>query len=85
MPQLPSLSQLQDPASFLSRHLGPDADEQHAMLDSLGLASRAELIEQTVPPGIRFNQPLDLPPALDEEAALAKLRGYAERNVYGPA
>lgn len=80
MPQLPSLSQLQDPASFLSRHLGPDADEQHAMLDSLGLASRAELIEQTVPPGIRFNQPLDLPPALGEEAALAKLRGYAERN-----
>lgn len=80
MPQLPSLSQLQDPASFLTRHLGPDADEQHAMLDSLGVASRAELIEQTVPPGIRFNQPLDLPPALDEEAALAKLRGYAERN-----
>ena len=80
MPQLPSLSQLQDPASFLSRHLGPDADEQHAMLDSLGVASRAELIEQTVPPSIRFNQPLDLPPALDEEAALAKLRGYAERN-----
>ena len=80
MPQLPSLSQLQDPASFLSRHLGPDANEQRAMLDSLGLASRAELIEQTVPPGIRFNQPLDLPPALGEEAALAKLRGYAERN-----
>ena len=80
MPQLPSLSQLQDPASFLSRHLGPDANEQRAMLDSLGLASRAELIEQTVPPGIRFNRPLDLPPALDEEAALAKLRGYAERN-----
>ena len=80
MPQLPSLSQLQDPAAFLSRHLGPDADEQRAMLDSLGLASRAELIEQTVPPGIRFNRPLDLPPALGEEAALAKLRAYAERN-----
>lgn len=80
MSQLPSMSQLRDPNAFLRRHLGPDAAEQQAMLDSLGLGSRVELIEQTVPPGIRLNQPLDLPPALDEEAALAKLRGYAEQN-----
>ena len=79
MSQLPSMSQLRDPNAFLRRHLGPDAAEQQAMLDSLGLGSRVELIEQTVPPGIRLNQPLDLPPALDE-AALAKLRGYAEQN-----
>lgn len=81
MPQSPSLSQLRDPEAFLRRHLGPDAAEQQAMLDSLGLGSRAELIEQTVPPGIRFNRALDLPPALDEQAALAKLRGYAEQNL----
>lgn len=80
MSQLPSLSQLRDPNAFLRRHLGPDAVEQQAMLDSLGLGSRVELIEQTVPPGIRLNRALDLPPALDEEAALAKLRGYAEQN-----
>ncbi|WP_202369130.1 aminomethyl-transferring glycine dehydrogenase [Pseudomonas sp. MWU318] len=80
MSQLPSLSQLRDPEAFLRRHLGPDAAEQQAMLDSLGLGSRVELIEQTVPPGIRLNRVLDLPPALDEQAALAKLRGYAEQN-----
>jgi len=80
MSQLPSLSQLRDPEAFLRRHLGPDAAEQQAMLDSLGLGSRIELIEQTVPPGIRLNRALDLPPALDEQAALAKLRGYAEQN-----
>jgi glycine dehydrogenase len=80
MSQLPSLSQLHDPHAFLRRHLGPDAVEQQAMLDSLGLGSRVELIEQTVPPGIRFNRALDLPPALDEQAALDKLRGYAEQN-----
>ena len=56
---LPSLSQLQDLNPFLRRHLGPDAAEQQAMLDTLGVASRAELIEQTVPPGIRLNRPLD--------------------------
>lgn len=54
MSQLPSLSQLRDPNAFLRRHLGPDAAEQQAMLDSLGLGSRVELIEQTVPPGIRL-------------------------------
>lgn len=80
MSQLPSLSQLRDPEAFLRRHLGPDAAEQQAMLDSLGLGSRIELIEQTVPPGIRLNRALDLPPALDEQAALVKLRGYAEQN-----
>ena len=80
MSQLPSLSQLRDPEAFLRRHLGPDVAEQQAMLDSLGLGSRVELIEQTVPPGIRLNRALDLPPALDEQAALAKLRGYAEQN-----
>ncbi|MCE4055009.1 aminomethyl-transferring glycine dehydrogenase [Pseudomonas sp. Au-Pse12] len=80
MSQLLSLSQLREPNAFLNRHLGPDAEEQQAMLASLGLGSRTELIEQTVPPGIRFNRPLDLPPALDEAAALARLKGYAEQN-----
>ena len=76
----PSLSQLREPNAFLNRHLGPDAEEQQAMLASLGLGSRIELIEQTVPPGIRLNRALDLPPALDEQAALAKLKGYAAQN-----
>lgn len=76
----PSLSQLREPNAFLHRHLGPDAEEQQAMLASLGLGSRIELIEQTVPPGIRLNRALDLPPALDEQAALAKLKGYAAQN-----
>jgi len=80
MSQSPSLSQLREPNAFLNRHLGPDAQEQQAMLASLGLGSRTELIEQTVPPGIRFNRALDLPPALDEQAALAKLKGYAAQN-----
>ncbi|UVM10813.1 aminomethyl-transferring glycine dehydrogenase [Pseudomonas protegens] len=80
MTQLLSLSQLREPNAFLNRHLGPDAEEQQAMLASLGLGSRAELIEQTVPPGIRFNRALDLPPALDEAAALARLKGYAGQN-----
>ena len=73
-------SDLLQPEAFLARHLGPDAAEQRAMLAVLGLASRAELIEQSVPPAIRLAGQLQLPPALDEQAALARLRSYAEQN-----
>ncbi|SIS12427.1 glycine dehydrogenase [Aquipseudomonas alcaligenes] len=76
----PRLDQLQQPDAFLRRHLGPDAREEQAMLDALGLSSREELIVQTVPPAIRLNRELDLPVALDEQGALAKLKGYAEQN-----
>ena len=74
MPYMPSLSQLQQTDAFLRRHLGPDQGEQQAMLVALGLASREQLIEQTVPPAIRLQDELNLPPALDEQAALAKLK-----------
>ena len=80
MPQNPSLAELNQSSTFARRHLGPDDLEQQTMLASLGLDSRQALIEQTVPPAIRLNRALDLPPALDEQAALAKLRGYAEQN-----
>ncbi|AFN79669.1 aminomethyl-transferring glycine dehydrogenase [Stutzerimonas nitrititolerans] len=80
MPQMPSLSQLQQPDAFLRRHLGPDESEQKAMLETLGLTSREQLIEQTVPPAIRLRGELALPPALDEQGALARLRSYAEQN-----
>ncbi|MCP8462862.1 aminomethyl-transferring glycine dehydrogenase [Pseudomonas sp. ZM23] len=80
MSNTPSLSQLHQPDAFLARHLGPDAAEQHAMLETLGLGSRDDLIVQTVPPAIRLNRPLDLPVALDEQGALAKLKGYAQQN-----
>jgi glycine dehydrogenase len=80
MPLMPSLTQLQQPDAFLRRHLGPDDAEQQAMLETLGLPSRAALIAQTVPPSIRLAGPLALPPALDEQGALAKLRHYAEQN-----
>ena len=80
MPSMPSLSELQQSDAFLCRHIGPDAHEQQAMLEALGLDSREQLIDETVPPAIRLRGELALPPALDEQDALARLRGYAERN-----
>ncbi|MCP1641599.1 glycine dehydrogenase [Pseudomonas citronellolis] len=80
MSKSPSLSQLNQPDAFLRRHLGPDEAERRTMLEALGVASLDDLIVQTVPPAIRLNRPLELPPALDEQGALARLRGYARQN-----
>ncbi|MDF3932506.1 aminomethyl-transferring glycine dehydrogenase [Pseudomonas citronellolis] len=80
MSKSPTLSQLNQPDAFLRRHLGPDEAEQRRMLDTLGVASREELVVQTVPPAIRLNRALELPAALDEQGALARLREHAQRN-----
>lgn len=85
MSQTPSLAQLQPADAFLRRHLGPDPAEQQAMLDFLGVSTRAELIVQTVPPAIRLNRPLELPVALDEQAALARCAATPGSTSAGPA
>ncbi|HEU5085166.1 MAG TPA: glycine dehydrogenase (aminomethyl-transferring), partial [Acidimicrobiales bacterium] len=69
------------PAGFRSRHIGPRDDELTAMLDAVGVGSLDELVDQAVPESIRVKDPLDLPPAVSEEEALAELRALADRNV----
>ena len=71
---------LAHPDRFVRRHIGPDAAQQAAMLAAIGAASLDDLIAQTVPAGIRRSAALQLPPAASEAEAIARLRGYAERN-----
>ena len=66
---------------FVSRHIGPREDDHQGMLATIGVGSTAELIDRTVPELIRLRESMDLPAGLTEDAALAKLRGYAKRNV----
>src|SRR5262245_41765057 len=68
---------------FARRHLGPSASDVAAMLAEIGASSLDELIDQTIPPGIRSPEPLrlsGLPAPLGESAALERLRGHASRN-----
>ena len=65
---------------FAKRHIGSSPADQRAMLEALGFASRAELIDAVVPAAIRRRRPLELPPPLDEQAALARLQAIASRN-----
>ena len=67
--------------AFAQRHIGASAAEQAEMLDVIGVSSRAALIDATVPEAIRSKAPLNVPPALSEEAALAELRKLADKNI----
>ncbi|QGZ38371.1 glycine dehydrogenase [Pseudoduganella flava] len=79
----PSLTQLEARDAFIARHIGPDATEQQQMLDTLGYASRAALIDAIVPAHIRNRAALPLgqfAEPLPEQAALGKLKGIAAKN-----
>jgi glycine dehydrogenase len=86
MPDVPviaqnlKLSELEDHDAFQRRHIGPDGDDQAAMLKVLGFASRAALIDAVVPPAIRRKDKLDTGAARTEGEALGALRALAERN-----
>jgi glycine dehydrogenase len=72
--------ELDPPADFAGRHIGPRPEEVEAMLRTLGLASLDELVARTVPEAIRLRQPLALPAPASEEQALAELAEKASRN-----
>jgi glycine dehydrogenase len=73
---------LEDRDGFTRRHLGPEAGDRERMLDGLGFGSMAELLDATVPPGIREEgaADLDLPGPMTEAEVLAALEDLADRN-----
>src|SRR5690554_7474884 len=75
-----SLAELEQQDAFIRRHIGPDAEEQRSMLQTLGLSSLDELIDQTVPRSIRLNNPLELAGPRSETDVLACLREMAAGN-----
>ncbi|HEX8523254.1 MAG TPA: aminomethyl-transferring glycine dehydrogenase [Tepidisphaeraceae bacterium] len=66
--------------TFVRRHIGPGAADVRAMLDELGADSLDELIEQTVPAGIRLREGLKIGEPRGEFETLAELRGIAAKN-----
>ena len=65
---------------FSARHIGPRASDIAAMVEQLGCARLDDLIDATVPAGIRLRRPLDLPSARSESSVLSELAGMAARN-----
>ena len=52
---------------FKHRHIGLNEADKNKMLESIGLTSIDQLIDQTIPSDIRLKEPLSLPKALSEQ------------------
>ena len=74
------LAALENAGEFQARHIGLGAADERHMLDAIGEASCASLIEGIVPASIARSRPMDLPPAISEAAALAELKSIAVKN-----
>jgi glycine dehydrogenase len=65
---------------FVTRHIGPNAAEVRAMLQTCGFESLDELVGKTVPASIRRSEPLILPAARSEYGLLNEMRELAAQN-----
>ena len=65
---------------FENRHIGPREKEIGEMLQSIGVASIDELIDQTIPLNIRLEKPLDFPNGLTEREYYRKILKLAKKN-----
>src|SRR5450755_3729178 len=75
-----SLTALEQHRGFVDRHIGTSDEEQEEMLELLGYATRAALIDAVVPASIRQSAPLALAAAKGEEEALHELKQLAAKN-----
>jgi len=66
---------------FLARHIGPNADDQREMLNTLSMVSMDALIQQTVPKAIQMDGPLSIPNGISEEDALKELAEKLDANI----
>ena len=77
-PALDTFKGLFNEAEFVYRHLGSNDAKQADLLSAIGYSDMASFINDTVPEPVRLHKELDLPVAMSEHAALAKLRTMAD-------
>lgn len=65
---------------FIPRHIGPYEKEAKAMLKKIGASDLDQLINDTVPPGIRMKKALNIPPAMSEHEYLKHIKDISLKN-----
>jgi glycine dehydrogenase len=74
-------SQLFDQSKeFARRHIGPAENDVPEMLQTIGVATLDELIDQTVPESIRNRKPMGIGPGRPEFDLIQELRQLASQN-----
>jgi glycine dehydrogenase len=66
--------------SFQLRHIGPRREEVQNMLDTIGVKSVDQLIDQTVPASIRLKKPLDYMDGITEFEFAQHISELAQKN-----
>ena len=70
-----------DFVTYQERHIGPTPSETKAMLEAIGLSSLDELIDRTVPAGIRSQKALNVGKALTEREHLEHMDALGAMNL----
>jgi glycine dehydrogenase len=65
---------------FQRRHNGPNESQTEQMLKTIGVNNLDELIDKTVPAGIRMDHELNLPPAMSEAEYLSHIKEVSLKN-----
>ena len=67
--------------SFVDRHTGLNfSDDLKQMLDTIGVGTVEELLQQVIPQSIRLKKPLDLPAAMSEYEYANHIAALAAKN-----
>lgn len=66
--------------NFIYRHNGIRKDDEQKMLQTIGLKSTDQLIDQTIPASIRLKEEMDLAEGLNEYEFLSHLRALGAKN-----
>ncbi|WP_242157951.1 aminomethyl-transferring glycine dehydrogenase [Aestuariivivens sediminis] len=66
--------------AFALRHIGPNENDQHQMLEVLGLNSLDELINETIPDDIRLKNGLHLDDPMTEHEYLLHIHDLSKEN-----
>lgn len=69
-----------DTTKFVNRHVGIADEEIPGMLETIGVNSLDELIDQTIPANIRLKEPLNLPEAMTEREFAEHIAELASKN-----
>jgi len=67
-------------SDFKQRHIGPNESEKQKMIDTIGVSSIEELIDQTVPKKIRLANDLKINDALSENDFLTHMSELSKQN-----
>ncbi|MEG0032715.1 MAG: glycine dehydrogenase (aminomethyl-transferring), partial [Mucinivorans sp.] len=66
---------------FVSRHIGANENQTQEMLQTIGVSSVEELIDQVIPKNIQLPTPLDLPAGISEYEFASQIRAMGRRNT----